>query len=102
MDYKYRIYHDYEVSSKNIEGLMHPFDKDREVHEYSCFPSTLAMLFCEPKIEASCEILTDEIGVLVTLKTELLENDAKTALASVLIKQNKSIKGLCLIGVPYS
>lgn len=101
MQYQYRVYHSYEAASKNIECLIYSFDKDREEHEYSCFPMTLASMFSEPRIEASCIILENGAGVLVTLQSELSEFDTKDALASVLIKQNQYIKGLCLIGETY-
>lgn len=93
----YHVFHDYEVATRSVDGLMHPFDEEREEHEYSCFPSTL--VHRKPDVEVSMSSYRTEgkRGLLVTLISILPQEVMSAALEDVLVRQNKDIKGLCLV-----
>lgn len=93
----YHVFHDYEAAARAIAGLIYLFDEDREEHEYSCFPSTLAHRMPAVDVSMSSRRAEDKRGLLVTLISGLPQEEMVAALQHVLVQQNKDIKGLCLV-----
>ena len=97
MRYQYRIYHS-EKSKSPVDRFFHPYTASDALREYQLFPSSLAHFFDDPAIVASCVPASPETnGVIVTLVTELLEDEAGSALERLLISLNSQIPGPCLV-----
>ena len=93
----YHVFQNYEAATRSIDGLMHPFNEEREEHEYSCFPSTLAHRMQAADVSMSSRPADGKRGVLVTLISILPQEDMIAALEHVLVQQNQDINGLCLV-----
>ncbi len=96
MRYLYRIYHD-EAGKDRVDKALHPFSTERQLHEYSCFPTALALRL-EPGIEYRCIAADNPLdGVIVDFDSTLSEDEIDSRLAECLVSLNKQISGLCLI-----
>lgn len=93
----YHVFHDYEAPKQSIDGLMYLFDAEREEHEYSCFPATLIHRNPSADVSMSAERAQGQRGLQVILNSPLPEDVMIAALADVLVRQNRAIKGLCLV-----
>nr|WP_315222206.1 hypothetical protein [uncultured Duganella sp.] len=93
----YHVFHDYEAAKQSIDALMYSFDAEREEHEYSCFPDTLVYRNRSADVSMSAERAKGERGLHVTVDSPLAEDVMIAALADVLVRQNRDIKGLCLV-----
>lgn len=96
MRFQYRIYQS-EESKPALDRFFHPFTEERQLYEYDHFDTALHLHEWGSAVQASSEpAKPTTAGVVVTLITDLPENDADQALVQFLVKHNNAIPGLCL------
>lgn len=97
MCYKYRVHHS-EESKSIIDRHFHPLTEEKELCEYEQFQTALHLHYTGTSVQASSVSAgPKETGVVVTLITDLTENEVDSSLEGLVIKRNKTIPGLCLV-----
>lgn len=97
MNYNYRVYHSEEGKSR-VEQAMYPLSAEAQLREYQLLPAYLAHHFHGRGIAAECVSPQEPPpGVLVSLETELSQEEVDAGLAKCLVALNHQIKGLCLV-----
>ena len=97
MNYSYRVYHS-EVGKSRVEQTMCPLSLEAQLGEYQLLPAYLAHRFRDSGIAAEYLCPQNALpGVLVSLETELSQEEVDAFLAKCLVPLNHEIAGLCLV-----